>query len=80
MRLMEKKIDIVIWNPDLSEFIKNALKPAEIEKITIEERKEYKLANVRVKEDQLALSIGRKGQNARLAARLTQCKINIEVV
>ncbi|HCB64306.1 MAG TPA: transcription termination/antitermination protein NusA [Fusobacteria bacterium] len=75
-----EKIDIIIWDPDLSKFISNAIKPSEITEITLEDKGEFHVANVKVKEDQLALAIGRKGQNARLAARLTECKINIEVI
>lgn len=77
--LQGEKIDIVIWDPELKTFINNALKPAVIEDIDIVEDENGIVANVKVKEDQLALAIGKKGQNARLAARLTQAKINIEV-
>lgn len=70
-----EKIDIVEWNEDEKVFITNALSPAEIAKIDLNE--DEKTAEVRVDDDQLSLAIGRNGQNARLAAKLTGWKIDI---
>lgn len=75
-----ENIDIVIWDPELSEFIKNALKPAEINSIELISDGNLRVANVRVDESQLALAIGRKGQNARLASKLTETRLNIESI
>lgn len=71
-----EKIDIILYNDDASEYISNALSPAKINKIEIEE--ESKSALVMVADDQLSLAIGRAGQNVRLAAKLTGWKINIK--
>ena len=71
-----EKIDIITWDADPVKFITNALAPAKVEEIIIDE--EEKIANVKVKEDQLSLAIGKKGQNVRLAARLTGWKIDIK--
>ncbi|MFA5127023.1 MAG: transcription termination factor NusA [Patescibacteria group bacterium] len=70
-----EKIDIIQWNADSKVFIANALSPASISQIIINE--EAKTATVKVNEDQLSLAIGRSGQNARLAAKLTGWKIDI---
>jgi len=70
-----EKIDIIEWNSDPKTFIANSLRPAEIENITIDE--EARSASVKVAESQLSLAIGRSGQNARLAAKLTGWKIDI---
>ncbi|MDD5749717.1 MAG: transcription termination factor NusA [Patescibacteria group bacterium] len=70
-----EKIDIIEWNDDPKIFIGNALSPAEIKEIEINE--EEKNATVKVGEDQLSLAIGRNGQNARLAAKLSGWKIDI---
>lgn len=75
-----EKIDIINWSSDLEEYIRNALKPAEIEEVTIQGEDEDRQANIKVKENQLALAIGKKGRNARLAAKLVNCRINIEVL
>ena len=71
-----EKIDIITWDADPVKFIKNALAPAKVEEISIDE--EEKIANVKVKDDQLSLAIGKKGQNVRLAAKLTGWKIDIK--
>lgn len=73
--LNNEKIDIVKWNPDIAEFIKSALSPAEVVHIDINliEKKAFVL----VPNDQLSLAIGKGGQNARLAAKLTGWKIDI---
>ena len=70
-----EKIDIVEWNPDDKIFIAHALSPATIKEIKISG--EEKSAQVIADEDQLSLAIGRSGQNARLAAKLTGYKIDI---
>jgi N utilization substance protein A len=70
-----EKIDIIHWNSDPKTFIANSLSPASIGKIEVDE--ENKTAKVMVNDDQLSLAIGRGGQNARLAAKLTGWKIDI---
>ena len=74
--LSGEKVDIINWSPDIKTYVENALKPAKLAKVTVNEAE--KILDVRVTEDQLSLSIGKKGQNARLAAKLTGWKINIE--
>jgi len=71
-----EKIDIVKWNEDPAEFIAASLSPAEISKIKID--KENKKVEVIVEEDQLSLAIGKKGQNVRLAVKLTGWDIDIK--
>ncbi len=73
-----EKIDVIEWNEDPKEFIKESLQPAKIEKIEINE--EEKSALVYVLEDQQSLAIGKGGQNVRLAAKLTGWKIDIQSV
>jgi transcription termination/antitermination protein NusA len=70
-----EKIDIISWSEDPVKFIANALSPAKILNVTLNE--EAKEAKVGVLEDQLSLAIGKAGQNVRLAARLTGWKIDI---
>jgi len=72
----QEKIDIVAFDTDIEQFIKNSLSPAEIEKIKIDEAK--KQATVYVREDQQSIAIGRAGQNVRLASRLTGYELDIE--
>lgn len=71
-----EKIDVIEWNPDISTFIASALLPAKIMAVDIKE--EDKFAQVIVADDQLSLAIGKAGQNARLAAKLTNWKIDIK--
>ncbi|MDD3776329.1 MAG: transcription termination factor NusA [Actinomycetota bacterium] len=71
-----EKIDIVCYSEDVVDFIKNSLSPARVTKVLTEE--ERKFALVVVPNDQLSLAIGREGQNARLAAKLTGWKIDIK--
>lgn len=71
-----EKIDIIIWSNDMSVFIKNALAPATVTEVFIDEEEHSSV--VFVPEDQLSLAIGKEGQNARLAARLTGWKIDIK--
>lgn len=73
--LGEEKIDIIVWSDDQLLYVANALAPAQV--IDIEGDLETKQAKVVVAEDQLSLAIGKEGQNARLAAKLTGWKIDI---
>jgi N utilization substance protein A len=73
--LRGEKIDIIAWNADPRVFIGEALNPAAVEKVGIDEEK--KTALVVVSDHQLSLAIGRNGQNVRLAAKLTGWKIDI---
>jgi len=70
-----EKIDIIEWDDDMNKFISNALSPAKVVAIDLNEKE--KTATVTVNEDQLSLAIGKEGQNVRLAAKLTGWKINI---
>lgn len=70
-----EKIDIILWNDDTSKFISAALSPAKVFRVDVDEAK--KEATVNVPEDQLSLAIGKRGQNVRLAAKLTGWKIDI---
>ena len=72
----EEKIDIILWDEDQKVFISNALSPAKVNKIELNE--EEKKAEVYVPEDQLSLSIGKSGQNVRLAAKLTGWNVDIK--
>ena len=74
--LRGEKIDIVNWNEDPAVFIENALSPAKVVSVAVDE--EEKTASVIVPDYQLSLAIGKEGQNARLAARLTGYKIDIK--
>lgn len=71
-----EKIDVIEWNEDPSIYIASALLPAQILAVDIKE--EERFAQVIVPDDQLSLAIGKSGQNARLAARLTNWKIDIK--
>ncbi|MCD4669451.1 MAG: transcription termination factor NusA [Actinomycetia bacterium] len=71
-----EKIDIVDYNEDMMTYIKNSLSPARVNKVLIDD--ENKFALIVVSSDQLSLAIGREGQNARLAARLTGWKVDIK--
>jgi len=70
-----EKIDLLEWDEDPKVFIANALQPATVARVTIGEDEN---AEVIVPDDQLSLAIGRRGQNARLAARLTGWKVDIK--
>lgn len=72
----QEKIDIVTFDDNLEDFIKNALSPAEILKVEINETD--KRAKIFVSEDQQSIAIGRGGQNVRLASRLTGYELDIE--
>ena len=71
-----EKIDVIEWNPDPAIYISSALLPAKVMAVDIKE--EEKFAQVIVPDDQLSLAIGKSGQNARLAAKLTNWKIDIK--
>ena len=70
-----EKIDVIPWHDDPAVFVANALSPAQVLNVTIDE--EHRIANVTVPERMLSLAIGREGQNARLAAKLTGWRIDI---
>jgi len=70
-----EKIDVIPWNDDPAAFVANALSPAQVLSVDIDQ--EHRIANVTVPERMLSLAIGREGQNARLAARLTGWRIDI---
>lgn len=74
--LRGERIDIIRYARDVKEFIANALSPAKISHVDLEEKS--KTATVVVQSDQLSLAIGKEGQNARLAAKLTNWKIDIQ--
>ncbi len=73
--LQGEKIDIIPWNEDQATFLVNALQPAEVSKVVIDE--EADRVEVVVPEDQLSLAIGRRGQNVRLASQITGLDIDI---
>ncbi|WP_317056485.1 transcription termination factor NusA [Roseovarius rhodophyticola] len=73
--LQGEKIDIIPWNEDQPTFLVNALQPAEVSKVVLDEEAER--IEVVVPEDQLSLAIGRRGQNVRLASQLTNLDIDI---
>jgi len=73
--LQGEKIDIIPWSPDVATFVVNALAPAEVAKVVLDEDKE-RIAVV-VPDQQLSLAIGRRGQNVRLASQLTGWDIDI---
>lgn len=73
--LQGEKIDIIPWNPDIATFIVNALAPAEVVKVVLDEDRER--IEVVVPDAQLSLAIGRRGQNVRLASQLTGWDIDI---
>jgi len=74
--LNEEKIDIIDWAPDGGTFVGNALSPAKVQSVTVVDEN-LRAARVVVPDYQLSLAIGREGQNARLAARLTGWRIDI---
>ena len=74
--LLGEKIDVIDWNEDPKILITNSLSPASVSKVNIDE--ENASAIVIVPKKQLSLAIGREGQNARLAAKLTNWKIDVQ--
>jgi N utilization substance protein A len=73
--LQGEKIDIIPWSPDIATFVVNALAPAEVAKVVLDEERER--IEVVVPDQQLSLAIGRRGQNVRLASQLTGWDIDI---
>ncbi|MBS0548878.1 MAG: transcription termination/antitermination protein NusA [Proteobacteria bacterium] len=73
--LQGEKVDIIPWSPEVANFIVNALAPAEVSKVLMDE--ETMKAEVVVPDDQLSLAIGRRGQNVKLASQLTGWEIDI---
>jgi N utilization substance protein A len=71
-----EKIDVVEWNEDPARYVANALSPAQVVRVTVDD--DTKTATVVVPERQLSLAIGKEGQNARLAAKLTGWRIDIK--
>jgi len=74
--LRGEKIDIIAWDEDPRIFVANALSPARVIRVDI--KQEQRIARVIVPDQQLSLAIGRDGQNARLAAKLTGWKVDIK--
>jgi len=74
--LAGEKIDVIAWDEDVETFIANSLAPAKVSSVALEE--DGKVARVSVPDFQLSLAIGKEGQNARLAAKLTGWKIDIQ--
>lgn len=73
--LRNERIDIVVWSPDIATYARNALAPATVSRIIVDE--EENLLEVIVPDDQLTLAIGRQGQNVKLAAQLLGWKLDI---
>jgi len=71
-----EKIDVVIWNPHATTFIASALSPAQV--LSVELNDEERVATVVIPDKQLSLAIGKEGQNVRLAAKLTEWRIDIK--
>ena len=74
--LNNEKVDVIPWSSDIKAFVTKALEPAKIKSIEVNEAK--KVLNILVAEDQLSLAIGKRGQNARLTARLTGWEVDID--
>ena len=74
--LHNERVDVIAWNENPAIFVTNALAPAKVSSVSIDEERHY--ATVVVPDDQLSLAIGKEGQNARLAARLTGWHIDIK--
>ena len=70
-----ERVDIILWDEDPAQFVINAMAPAEVSSIVVDE--DRNAMDIAVEEDQLALAIGRGGQNIKLAARLTGWKLNV---
>ncbi len=74
--LRNERVDVIPWSPDPAVYVANALSPARVSQVLIDEDNHY--ATVIVPDDQLSLAIGKEGQNARLAARLTGWHVDIK--
>ena len=70
-----ERVDIILWDEDPAQFVINAMAPAEVSSIVVDEDKGF--MDIAVEEDQLALAIGRGGQNIKLASKLTGWKLNV---
>ena len=73
--LRGERIDIIPWDPDIAKFVCKALAPAEISRVIVDE--ENRTMEVVVSDDQLSLAIGKRGQNVRLASRVTNWKLDV---
>ncbi len=76
--LRGEKIDIIEWSDDVPTLVARALSPAKVASVTVQGEGEERSALVVVPDNQLSLAIGKKGQNARLAARLTELRIDVK--
>jgi len=76
--LAGEKIDVIEWNSDAASYIQNALSPAKVQTVLLDDSSPIKTATVIVPDRQLSLAIGKEGQNARLAAKLTGWRIDIK--
>jgi N utilization substance protein A len=76
--LQGEKIDVIEWSPDPAGFVANALSPARVLNVTLNDEGESKTARVLVPSDQMSLAIGKEGQNARLAHKLTGWRIDVK--
>jgi N utilization substance protein A len=76
--LYGEKIDVIEWSPDVSTFIANALSPAKPTNVSLVDADDQRVATVIVPSDQMSLAIGKEGQNARLAYKLTGWRIDIK--
>ncbi len=77
--LLNEKIDVLKWDPDPAEFIKNALSPAQVERVIIMDADKRQALAI-VEESQFSLAIGRQGQNVRLANRLCDWNIDVKTI
>jgi transcription antitermination factor NusA-like protein len=76
--LAGEKIDVIEWDTDVATYISNALSPAKVQSVLLDDTSAIKTATVVVPDRQLSLAIGKEGQNARLAAKLTGWRIDIK--
>jgi N utilization substance protein A len=74
--LNNEKVDVIPWSPDIKAFVTKALEPAKLKSVELDEK--HKRLKILVSEDQLSLAIGKRGQNARLTARLTGWEVDID--
>jgi N utilization substance protein A len=74
--LSEEQVQVIAWSADQATYVANALQPATVRSVELDE--ESRTAHVLVPANQLSLAIGRSGENARLAARLTRWRIDID--
>jgi len=74
--LNNEKVDIIRWDPNIRDFITNALNPAKLKSFEIDETN--RRVRILVSQDQLSLAIGKRGQNVRLTSKLTGWRVNIQ--